>query len=337
MVNTFTKRNHYNPCFWTACWNTEYFRALVAGTQSKFQSRDQELFVLNIHSDSIYSTKVSNVHYDKNLGKAEITPDSIKRFFKRWYPANYSSICEYVEENPEPLFMDFEEILDGIEQKGKYDTLIEAVRLGGVSSVEHKGFLTCILIIHAMRSHEMMVSMIDVIGSLGLEKWEYFWLLKNAWSNPLILAHAAIPLSMSQWIFYRTSEHYFPLCDSPVMIGKNTLMAVLSPRLVLEINLNVSVTEDFWIVHDSISSSKYREFRKRSISNTFKEIIFHDKEELQKWQKLPEYKRRSAVLRNPIKSRELLAEAANRVIWAMQGFGRSSDKFEKWAKSCRKA
>lgn len=232
MADVFTKRNHYNPCFWTALWNIGYFEALVGGLENTSPARDQEVFALNVRANRIYATKVGKVHYDKNLGVAEITPVAMKRFCKRWFPNEYEGLSRYVEENPETLYMDFEDILEGIEEKGRYDCLIEAARVGGLSSTEHKGFITCILIIHAMRSHEMMASMLDLTGSFGLEKWEYFWLLKNAWGNPFVLARAATPLVAAQWILYRTSDHRFPLCDSPVMIKRDTLMAVLSPRLL---------------------------------------------------------------------------------------------------------
>jgi hypothetical protein len=121
-----------------------------------------------------------------------------------------------------------------------------------------------------------MTSMLDSTTPIGIEKWEYFWLLKNAWSHPLILARAGAPLAMSQWTLYRTVDHRFPLCDSPVMIDRDTLMVVLSPRLLLEINLTTPCPEDHWTVQNGISTRKYREFRRRAIANSFKDILFHE-------------------------------------------------------------
>ena len=327
-MDAFTKRNHYNPCFWTAYWNQDYFAATTEGRDPPGPARDQIVFALNLRADKVLKVPVRELHYDKGLGVAEITPDSMLRFCKRWFPSDYRDLEGYVQKNPETLYIDFEETLAGIEEKGGYDALIEAVKIGGLSSVQHKGFLTCVIVIHALRSHEMMNSMVESTSIFSIDKWEYFWLLKNALGNPLVLARAVTPLAFAQWILYQTDEHRFPLCDSPVMVRENTLMVVLSPRLLLEINLNVESPEDQWLHRDRISNSKFREFRRRSIMNTFKEIIFHDREEMEQWRRLPEYKARVKALNNPVLAGQLISEAANRIIWATQGFGRVSQDFE---------
>ncbi len=328
MAKIFAERNHYNPCFWTACWNIAYFNALVEGKSKSLRAREQEVFVLNLLSDKIYHDRVKNVHFDKDLGVAELTPETMKDFCLRRYPSKYEHFCQSMENHEETLYMDFEDILTGTEKLESYKSLIEAVVAGGIQSVEHKGFLTCHIILQAMRSHEMMTSMIDTLDSLGIPKWEYFWILKNAWGNKLVLARATTPLAFSRWSVYVTDKHMYPLCDSPVMINKNTLMAVLSPRILLEISINGPVPEDTWTVREGISSSKYREFRRRSIKNSFKHIISHDPEELKLWQSTPEFKARSRELRDSAKAAGLRTEAANRVIWAINGFGRVPHDFE---------
>ena len=170
--------------------------------------------------------------------------------------------------------------------------------------------------------------MIDFMNSIGMPKWEYFWLLKNAWGNKLFLARAVTALASSQWILYVTENHTFPLCDSPVMVRQNTLMIILSPRILLEINLNEPTPETKWTVRKGINNSKFREFRRRSINNSFKEIIFHNRDELEMWKNTREFKARSLDLRDKIKAKHLREEAAKRVIWAINGFGRLPEDFE---------
>ncbi len=34
-----TKRNHYNPCFWTALWNESYYQQVVSGIEGKKSPR----------------------------------------------------------------------------------------------------------------------------------------------------------------------------------------------------------------------------------------------------------------------------------------------------------
>jgi hypothetical protein len=329
MTDVFTKRNHYNPCFWTAMWNRTYFRAFLDGDTEREKAREQTVWVLNFRSARIYETKVDSVHYDKGLGIAEINTESMKRFCRKWFPSEYNGLASYITEHPESLYLDFEDILAGIESKGVYDSLMEAVKIGDLYSVEHKGFLTVTLIIHAMRSHEMMASMVEAASLRGMDKWEYFWLLKNVLGNPSMLARAVTPLACSRWVLYRTDDHRFPLCDSPVMINRDTVMVVLSPRLLLEINLNTLAPENDWTVRDSINKSKFREFRRRSIENGFKQLIFSDREELEEWSKSPGFKARNAALNDINKRRNLIGDSANRVIWAMAGFGRVPQDFER--------
>lgn len=328
MVDAFTRRNHYNPCFWTACWNTGYFQALVDGHNDSLVPRDQEVYVLNLRSGNIYLDRVRNVHLDRDLGVAEITAESMKDFCRRHDPSHYSDLCAYLHEHPESLFMDFEDILTGLEALKSYEALMNVVEHSALESVVEKGFLTCHLIIQALRSHEMMNSMIDMMSASGMPKWEYFWTLKQALSNESVLARAVAPLAFSSWVIFRTDDHMFPLCDSPIMIRENTLMAVLSPRALLEINLNNSAPEDRWLIRDGISASKYREFRRRSINNAFKEVIFHDDSELARWRETREFKARSRSLSDRSTYIQLLAEAASRVIWAIDGFGRFDDCIE---------
>lgn len=329
MSHSFTKRNHYNPCFWVAYWNEEYFRAATASTETKLKPRDQTIFTLNIRANKVVRTTVDNVHFDKGLGIAEIAPDSMKDFCKRRFPSEYDEFCKNLGENPEILYHDFEDILTGVEKVGGYSSLIEAVKRGGLSSVEHKGFLTCLLVIHVLRSHEVMQSMIEFSGIKRMPKWEYFWLLKNAWSNKLVLARAVTPLAFSQWVLYQVEQPRFPLCDSPVIVGRNNIMVILSPRLLLEINLNVPWPEDHWIERSGISNSKFREFRRRAISNTFKEIVFSSSEELETWRRLPEFKTRVALLNDSAGNRTAIKEATLRAMWVIDGFGRLPHDFEK--------
>ena len=114
-MTAFTKRNHYNPCFWTALWNRTYYKTLIHGETESEKAREQIVSVLNFRSARVYKAKVDSVHYDKGLGIAEITPDSMKRFCRRWFPSEYENLTLYVAEHPESLYLDFEDILAGMD------------------------------------------------------------------------------------------------------------------------------------------------------------------------------------------------------------------------------
>lgn len=325
-----TKRSHYNPCAWTALWNERYFHNLVAGTSLRGKPRQQVVHALSVRSGTIRQTTVERVHYDEGIGTAEMSSESMKDFCRRRFPEDYPYVAQYINENPETLIMDFEHILRSMEEMHGVRHLIHAAATGGFSSVEHKGFIACLLIIHAMRSHEFMTGMLDRGKATGMTKWEYFWLLKNAWGNRLVLARAVTPLGLGRWTLYRTSSHRFPLCDSPVMINRDNVMMLLSPRLLLEIDLTTQKREHEWFVREGISSSKYREFRRRSIQNTFKDILFSDRGELEEWRRLPEFKARMQWFDTRERESQVTNAAAQRVGWALYGFGRVPDDFEQW-------
>ncbi|MBA3339374.1 MAG: hypothetical protein H0T54_06480, partial [Geodermatophilaceae bacterium] len=122
------------------------------------------------------------MHFDKNLGLADMTPDAMKEFCRRRFLDEYGKVARYIDEHPDTLVMDFENVLAGTEKHG-HEYLLEAARHGGFSSVQHKGFVTCLVIIQAMRSHDFMAAMVSAAAAAGMEKWEYFWMLKSTWAN----------------------------------------------------------------------------------------------------------------------------------------------------------
>ena len=83
-----TKRNHYNPCFWTAHWNPQYFRA-VQNCLSKASARIQKVHVLNFKSNKSYVQPVENVHFDESVGTAEVTREMADEFYQRHHPQKH--------------------------------------------------------------------------------------------------------------------------------------------------------------------------------------------------------------------------------------------------------
>jgi hypothetical protein len=270
----------------------------------------------------IISTTVEQVHYHKNLGVAEITPESAKRFCATWYPDKYDSMAEYVTARPEMVYLDFEDILTGMEAADHYASLMRVAKLGDFRSAEDKGFLICALMIHAMRGYEYMSAAIERTNGVGIDKWEYFWLLKNAWSSQAFLARAVTVPAFAEWTLWRMPQHTFPLCDSPVMMDFDSVMAPLSPRLLLEINLNVRRPEQYWRLREDLPKHKLAEFQRRSIANTFKEIIFHDSQVLQEWLTSEHAAARIELLSDPSKTQDCVQRAASRVSYGLNGFGR---------------
>jgi hypothetical protein len=328
MALKFTKRNHYNPCFWTALWNEDYFSQYCSDSAQRDSPRDQVVYVLNMRAAKVIPTTVEKVHYHKGLGVAEIDAESAKRFCAKWYPEKYDSMVEYVTAHPEKVYLDFEDTLTGMEALQHYDSWMRSVKLGDLQSFEDKCFLAAAFMIHAMRSYEYMSSAISRISEIGIDKWEYFWQLKNVWSNQQFLTRATIVPALARWTLWRMPNHSFPLCDSPVMIDRDSVMVTLSPRLLLEIDLNVPDPEPSWIVRDGLPDEKFAEFRVRSVDNSFKEIIFHDERILQDWLASEEVAARVGALRDPGRNRECMRQSVSRMNYGLNGFGRVPKEFE---------
>jgi hypothetical protein len=106
------------------------------------------------------------------------------------------------------------------------------------------------------------------------------------------------------------------------MMDRDSLMAPLSPRLLLEIDLNVRRPEQYRRIRDDIPGHKLGEFQRRSIANTFKEIIFHDPQILEQWLSSDHAAARIAALHYPTTARQCVEEAAWRVTYGLSGFGR---------------
>lgn len=330
-----TSRNHYNPCFWVALWNKSYFQAWQSGsTGTTGRAREQAVWVLNLRSDRIYESKVEGVHYQKGFGVAEMTADSMVDWCRRWHPAKAQGLADYVQQNREPLYLDFEPTLHGLEHLHGYDAIMDAVRHERILSAAHKGFLACGLMMHAMRGYEFSTIMLER-HRLNQSKWEYLWLLKTAMANELVLARATLPLAMGEWTLWRTPDLAFPLCDSPVIIHRDGIIAVLSPRLLLQIDLTVARPEDHWIRRDGLPPEMLYGLRGTVLGNSFKELVAWDRTTLAEWRGDPRCRMRLEALAGRESIEATLAAAAERVIWGIMGFGRVPEDFETWAPAVR--
>ena len=119
MSKAFTKRNHYNPCFWTALWNESYYRHYCSGQSSKKTCREQVVYALNFRSGKIYTTKVEKVHFHSDWGIAEIHPESMKNFAHVGIPSNTKNFGLRGGKSGN-LYLDFEEFFSGMEKMDSY-------------------------------------------------------------------------------------------------------------------------------------------------------------------------------------------------------------------------
>ncbi len=314
------KRSHSNPCFWTAYWNVDYYNSRRAG-ENVLVPREQSVFSLNLRGDKVLSTNVENVHWEKGLAVAEITPEAMKDFVKRNHPEKYDDFMKYMEERPETLLLDFEDFWTGIEATtSAYKSLITVITNEKLESSKHKAPLACFIVIQNMRSHAILRSGIEFYQEhLGMQLFEYYLNLRWLLSDPSFLFKVVNPIATAKWTIYVTKEHMFPLSESPILIDGHSIMVALSPRMLLSIDRREN-WDKLWMTEQGVSEEIIEEYKRRCISNAFKEIIFQDSHLLERWREAPEYRRRMKVVRSMKSYNRLIQKEASREIWKINAY-----------------
>jgi hypothetical protein len=167
-----TKNSHYNPCFWTAHWNTDFLEATLKGNGNHRVAREQMVYALNVKSNTIRKTSVVDVHYDKGVGIAEISPEAALDFCKRTQPDKYDEYREYYKQHPETVVLDVEAILTGLEETEAYATLKRVLVKGRIDGQLEKALLAGFIAVHRARSHAVLNSMMQLHKEAGLHWFE---------------------------------------------------------------------------------------------------------------------------------------------------------------------
>lgn len=316
-----TKRNHYNPCFWTALWNPIYFDAFLKGAHNKMVAREQMVYALSVKSGNVFHSKVDNIHYDKNLGMAEITYEASLKFCKRYYPEKLEEFRKINSLKDYPVFIDLEDLLTHLEGSRTYIALLETIRNQTVVTPFEKSILACWVYEQLLRGHTAMSSSLEWNAQIGIEKFEYFVLLQWALSDSKFLFKQVGPIALSHWVFYRTRKDTFPLSDSPVLVNDESVMVTLSPSLLLEIFNQPGTGEISWDVKDEIGDQELDEFQKRTIGNSFREIIFSDKQLLEVWKQTDAFKNRVETISNMNSYNTRILKEKQRELWRLNAFG----------------
>jgi len=318
-----TKRTHSNPCAWTAYWNTDYYKCALSDRKLP-SAREQKIYSLNVKADKIIPQSVENIHYDKLIGISEISPETIQDFCKKYFPEKYAQSVALTTKYPVPAYLDAERLWSILENHFGYQTLFDVMKKQRIDSKEEKYELACFIVVQRLRSHAVLHSMIELAQRIGTPKFEFYLQLQNLLSDSNALLAAVAPLVFSQWIVYVTNEHTFPLPDTPIFTRQKSTMVALSPTMLLEINHREPSSDKTWLHKEGVSTSKLNEYRKRCISNTFKEIIFGRKDLLEDWRRSPEFKQRAKLMATQNKFNILVKKAGMQELWKINAFGNSS-------------
>ncbi len=290
-----TKKTHFNPCFWTAYWNKAYYEKATNGG-NKDNCRDQSLFSLNIRAGKIIPTTSNNSHYEKYLGVSEITEEGAKRYVKENFPNEYIEFERTLKSEDYPLILCYENLFTKLESLPPYQVLEEVIAKRTLNSFEEKVWIASFILLQRVRGHAFINSMVEADEMLKRPKFEFMLSLRRMLMNQDFMFKVTYPVATSGWTFYVSDRHRLPLCDSPILQHGKNIMVALSPRLLLEIDLGKGARDKDLVRVKKMSKGKAGEFRARTINRTYREILFGDRELLERYQDDPLFKARKLDL-----------------------------------------
>ncbi len=251
-----TIKNHYNPCFWTAYWNYEYYHSQEYREANC--ARNQRIYSLNVRANKVLPEKTRKVFYEERMGLAEINKEAI---------------------------LDFEDFFTTYENLTR-KTLFNVIQQNDIKSLKEKTEISSFIADLILKHYENFNSLVDKYINDGKEKIDFVIDLKQNYSSVDYHNKTIIPLVMSEWIIYTSTEFKFPLGDNPVLINNENILIALSPKMLLKINLNKFVSSETKCeIRKKMNYYTYKDFIYRTIASSKREIIFNDFDLLEKLRK----------------------------------------------------
>ena len=296
-----TYKTHYNPCFWTACWNEDYLNQLekVQSGTNKLSAREQKVFCLKPQAIAAFIQKTDKIFYEEGTGLSYMDEEEILNFTKRNFPDQYEGMLDYFANEGEGRFLlDFENVFTELENAVK-GYLTKVIFDKVITTTEEKTHIGMFLLLQHMRNPTVINPMIQNFTQNKFPRFEFFINFRHFLENTNALYSAVIPIVKSKWTLYVCDKTTFPLCDTSVLRNKNTIFFPLSPKILLEVDLNkVNLTKLQCNVKYNIGFSKYYDFEKLMIKNFNEYIIFPNREKLEILSQSPLYKERVKFLQN---------------------------------------
>lgn len=312
---TITKRTHYNPCFWTALWNQQYYEAVENQKHDSLRVREQKVYSLNLYNNEVHHKITDQVFFEKHLGLVSFNEKDIEQFIKRNYPENAEERKMSFEK--EDLIIDFENLFTTLEESPAYLNLISLVKDKILKNLEEKGNIATFILVHNLRNHVLINSFVEFGKQIGSSKFEHLihmkWMLQDFELMKNIISRYLI----GHWIIF-TSNEPVPLIDSPICIKNGEILCVLNPYQVLLINLNNVTNQIEYKTVDNYNQIK--KFKNILISNTYREIVFAKEGQAEEWKKSTEWSERRNLILNKKSFSEIIAKRNNEEIWQINAY-----------------
>jgi hypothetical protein len=317
-----TKRTHSAPCSWIALWNEDYFARVQQGGEP-CSTRRERVWALNVRSNVLLRTVVEKVFVDKGIGIAEITPEGLKGFVSRHRPDELSKVTEYLGRMPETLRLDFENHWTALERSEAYRTAIRIGTTGCVQDYYDIVHVACFAYLQKLRSHCMIQSMLEAVDTIGIPRFEYYWMLRyGCLENIDALMRIVAPLSYSKWRLFWTDEATFPVSDSPVLSADDVFMIPLSPRMLATADLKKMRPNQRWSVEEGVPNHVLARYARYCIGNTYKEVVAWDRTILESWQQRDDFRKRYMLLKDAKSYNRIIREASGGKVLMINALGK---------------
>jgi hypothetical protein len=151
-------------------------------------------------------------------------------------------------------------------------------------------------------------------------------MLKQYLGNHDVLFQHVMTYATGYFTLFKLAENTFPLNDSPILIKPKSIMVALSPRLLLEIDRTRNNIPHECSISNFIRPEKLEEFRRRTIGNTFREIIFGNPDLLEEWRQTTDFANRHSLMANVKSYNAVVAKYAGREIWRINAYSDHADE-----------
>lgn len=253
-----------------------------------------------MRSNKIYSNKVENVHFEKNLGIVKILRNRQIPFIENLYPEYYKYIQETLATGDtnldiEPLFGDLEKtpaymqlistiVTERIQTESELDNIIWFVILQRLrNALVLRGISSRLKLRDSVEEIDTMVTLLKLFSGGK-------YLLPD-----LISAYKYRDRKrkvLRKFVLYTSDHPVLPLSDSAILPNpsKLSMLVPISPKALLEIKTFKQQDRNEVCTHIPLSPAKIKEYIRIAISKTTKELIFSEQDLLSEIQHSPRFK-----------------------------------------------
>jgi hypothetical protein len=303
-TDNFTFKNHYNPCFWTALWNSEYYHSIKNSTERNKKARDYKLKGIRFGCDKIIKNKADKLFYELHMGLAVISIMELREMFYK-LPKDYIYISKVNKFSIKYLswlipnwgiIIDIEPLLRELERINGTNAVLDLVKHGNIIDKTHKSLLATFIYTQQLRSpltfsanyhknkhtnNPKAFSILDFIHSLSNDKEMY---------------NVITVYLQCMWHLYTVDIDIFPLSDLTIHEDNQNVIAVLSPRHLLIINKEHK--EDDIRYYNTMNKEILDLVCNKIIQNTFKDLVLENESVLNQILDSRDWKDRSRLVRS---------------------------------------